>query len=152
MLPYLTLYNLQCNYWTLLDSSLDKLKLWLADFLKKRLGLGLTFVALMLQERNYFFMWKCGEWVKGAWGQKLVLQILPYILPVDSRVNRLWLGWVLSFTHFTNITDARKMDTNNVLGGFNHLLLRLPPPGHILPRAPCLAQIHKVSISLSGRD
>ena len=39
---------------------------------------------------------------KGVWGMKLlrsllVLQTLLYLLSDGSKVNRLWLGWVLSF-------------------------------------------------------
>lgn len=70
----------------------------------------------------------------------LVVQqrILLYLLCDGSSVNRLWLGWVLSLSilwalwasHFTDITDALQMGTNDVLGGFNHPLQSLPVLGH----------------------
>ena len=55
-----------------------------------------------------------------------------------QQCERLWLGWVLSLSilwalwasHFTDITDALQMGTNDVLGGFNHPLQSLPVLGH----------------------
>ncbi len=87
--------------------------------------------------KKQFLCWSTDNELRSltAWGKKLLCmvvwqQILLYLLPDSSRVNRLWLGWVLSISilralqasHLTDITQARYLSISDVLGSFNHPL------------------------------